>query len=258
MAVASHMSLGRSPVTPVVYADLVGFTSFAEVHEERVVTEALDLFDEIVREYADLHDLRVVKGLGDAYLLQARSGPNALGFSMSLLEAMDERAPLAVHVGVHAGPVIERQNDIFGKTVNLAGRLAAMARPDEILLTRDVLEGGNLSKQLAPVSVGPQRVRGVPNPVDLLSLRLDRSIRPTDPVCRMKVPEDTFHTSTAFKRTYRFCSEGCASIFARRPNEFFDAMLRGRRSRALRRSPSAGSSRGGTVNREAACALTGF
>ena len=260
MAIRSHFLSEVRRESTVIYADLVGFTSFAEVHDDRVVTEVLDLFDAIVVEHASPHDLKVVKGLGDAYLLQGGSAAGALDFSMSLLTAMDERAaPLAVHVGVHSGPIIERHGDIFGKTVNLAGRLAAVARPDEILLTQKVLESESVPSLLTPMPVGPQRIRGVPNPVDLLSLRLERSTRITDPVCRMKVPMDAFHTTTAFRRTYRFCSENCASIFARRPNEFFNAMLRGRPSRSVRRAPSAGG-RSFTENTpgENACAVTGF
>ena len=49
-------------------------------------------------------------------------------------------ASLKVRIGFHIGPVIMTDDDVFGATVNLASRLAAMASPGEILMSRSCVD----------------------------------------------------------------------------------------------------------------------
>jgi adenylate cyclase len=44
---------------------------------------------------------------------------------------------LALRIGFHAGPVLQRDDDIFGDTVNMASRLAAQATKDQVLTSAD-------------------------------------------------------------------------------------------------------------------------
>jgi adenylate cyclase len=52
---------------------------------------------------------------------------------------MDEAGTPRAHAGVHAGPVIERDLDLFGRTVNLASRIADAASPGEVLTSETVV-----------------------------------------------------------------------------------------------------------------------
>ena len=45
-----------------------------------------------------------------------------------------------LRIGLNAGEPVEDDNDLFGATVQLAARLCAHAKPDQILATKDVLE----------------------------------------------------------------------------------------------------------------------
>ena len=46
----------------------------------------------------------------------------------------------AVRIGFHAGPVIEEENDVFGDTVNLAARMAGLAKAAQIITTLATVE----------------------------------------------------------------------------------------------------------------------
>lgn len=83
---------------------------------------------------------RVVK-TADAELLAVLPGADSA--YLAAFDMMDEQWPggLPVRIGFHVGPVIENAGDVFGDTVNLAARIAAMARPGETLITDDAVRG---------------------------------------------------------------------------------------------------------------------
>jgi adenylate cyclase len=64
------------------------------------------------------------------------------------------------HVGIHAGPVVFQEGDYFGRTVNLAARIADYARPGEVLVSQEVVdraEGGPVTF----TEIGPGELKGV-------------------------------------------------------------------------------------------------
>jgi adenylate cyclase len=76
------------------------------------------------------------------------------------------------HVGIHAGPVVFQDGDYFGRTVNLASRIADYARPGEVLISQEVVdaaEGGPVTF----TEIGPVELKGVPG-----TLRLHIARRP--------------------------------------------------------------------------------
>ena len=52
-----------------------------------------------------------------------------------------ERAPVVdlppVHVGIHTGPVISQDGDVYGGTVNLAARIASYAQAGQVVVSEE-------------------------------------------------------------------------------------------------------------------------
>jgi adenylate cyclase len=69
-------------------------------------------------------------------------------------------------VGIHVGPVIFQEGDYFGRTVNLAARIAEYSRPGEVLVSRDVVEYVS-GDGLAFSEIGPVALKGVAGSVHL-------------------------------------------------------------------------------------------
>jgi adenylate cyclase len=70
------------------------------------------------------------------------------------------------HVGIHAGPVIFQDGDYFGRTVNLAARIADYAKPGQVLVSQEVVD----AVDIAPVSfvqIGPVELKGIPGTLRL-------------------------------------------------------------------------------------------
>jgi adenylate cyclase len=86
--------------------------------------------------------------------------------AVAMVEAVGRQGLPPAHVGIHAGPVVFQEGDYFGRTVNLAARIAEYARPGEVLVSQAVVDAA----AAAPVSfteIGPVELKGVPGTLRL-------------------------------------------------------------------------------------------
>ncbi len=156
-AIATRLKHGESRIaesyqaTSVVFADIVGFTPWAQrTDPARVVTLLDDLFTRFDRIAAD-HGIEKIKTVGDAYMAaagapQARAdhASAAVGFGRALLAEVEgwrrsNDLDLRVRVGIASGPVvggvIGRRRilfDLWGDTVNTAARMESSGSPGRI------------------------------------------------------------------------------------------------------------------------------
>lgn len=127
---------GGAPVDlAVVFTDLEGFTAFTAAEGDDAAGRLLLAHYRNAEQLARRRGGRVVKRLGDGLLLAFASPPAAV---LTCLERR-ETAPLPLRAGVHRGVVnVTADDDVVGHVVNLASRVAASARPGELLVTDDV------------------------------------------------------------------------------------------------------------------------
>jgi class 3 adenylate cyclase/YHS domain-containing protein len=215
-------TFGQSPPTVVVFADLVGFTALSEAQGDAAAVQLLDEFFFAMRDLADEFSMTEVKTLGDGLLLTGRDPASALGFAAAALRETSARDGwLGMRLGLHAGPVVERDGDVFGRTVNVAARVAASAVEGEALISDDVLNGTRAPRSARVKRVGRRRLRDVSVPVELFSLRPRVSVATvTDPVCRRKLHPGTAPAVSVGHRTFHFCSEECKETFEGNPRRY--------------------------------------
>ena len=167
---------GARDVT-VCFADLVGFTRLGEqvAPDElgRVAHRLVELTAERLR-----GDVRLVKTIGDAAMLV---GPDARGLLELALDLVDAAAAEGddfpqLRVGMAAGPALSRAGDWYGRPVNLASRVTAIARPGSVLATREVRDAASEDYRWSPA--GARSLKGVDGPVRLYRAR--RLVRDED------------------------------------------------------------------------------
>ena len=152
------------PATTVIFADIVGFTPWAQRTDPAVVVRLLDdLFSRFDAVAATL-GIEKIKTVGDAYMAAAGApmpradhAPAAIAFGRALLEDVSawrtaNGVDLEVRVGLASGPVVggvigQRRIlfDLWGDTVNTAARMESSGVPGRIHLaasTRDLLPAG--------------------------------------------------------------------------------------------------------------------
>jgi adenylate cyclase len=112
----------------VGFADLVGFTAASERLSTLEVAEVATAFMHRAEEVLPASGATVVKGIGDAVMFSAPDVVSAAVAGLNLVEragGADGVPPC--RVGVAYGPVLRRYADYFGRTVNVASRLCAVA-----------------------------------------------------------------------------------------------------------------------------------
>jgi adenylate cyclase len=123
----------------IVLADITGSTPLYEAEGDtaamRQVTGVLDR----LRSIAEREGGTFIRSRGDDLLCTFTDPAAALRAARLMLFQLSF-GPLAVHAGIHFGQVIRVGGDVFGDAVNLTARLAASAKPGELLASRSLLD----------------------------------------------------------------------------------------------------------------------
>jgi adenylate cyclase len=123
----------------VGFADLVGFTALAQQVTDEELAEVVDQFERLAYDIVVAGGGRVVKMIGDEVMFLVDDPVVAAEIALGLAEASRDAAGLSdVRVGLAVGPVIEREGDAFGTTVNLASRATAIAYPGTVVVSPEL------------------------------------------------------------------------------------------------------------------------
>jgi adenylate cyclase len=145
-----------SALPAVVFVDLTGYTRLTEEHGDEVAVRFASTLQREAEAVATENDGRLVKLLGDGAMLRFPDAERGLMAALTLVKALNVHGKLPSRAGVHAGPLIERDLDLFGRTVNLASRLAQAAGPSEVLVSeavRDSVHSPKVTFEQADVTV---------------------------------------------------------------------------------------------------------
>ena len=110
-----------------------------------------------------------MKWLGDGVMFYFRNPGDAVIAALEMREAVSAAALPPAHIGLDAGPVVFQGGDYFGRTVNMAARIAEQAKPGQILVTPEVVDRVRQG-DIAFEPVGSFVLKGVSRPVLLHSV----------------------------------------------------------------------------------------
>jgi adenylate cyclase len=133
---------GITPAQPrqppaIAFLDLTGYTALVEERGDEAAAEAASELAGVVQERAQVHGGRPVKWLGDGVMFHFTDPGRAIVSGIELVEQTERVLSLPARIGINAGSVIVQEGDYFGRTVNVAARIADYARPHEVLVSEE-------------------------------------------------------------------------------------------------------------------------
>lgn len=152
----------------VLFTDIVDSTrKLAELGERRW-RETLDRHDEAVRRHLQRFRGRAVKSTGDGVLATFDGPARAVLCAAAIRDALHELG-LSTRTGIHVGEVEVRGDDISGMAVHIAARVLGLAGPDEILVSRTLVDLV-IGSGIEVTSAGEHELKGVPGTVALFAV----------------------------------------------------------------------------------------
>ncbi|BBZ00978.1 hypothetical protein MCHIJ_04150 [Mycolicibacterium chitae] len=156
----------------IAFSDIEGSTELNESLGDREWIKVLERHNKLVGKLVSEHGGHVVKNQGDGFMIAFGSAAQAVLCSMAIQRALAERAErhrsIRVRIGIHLGSSVRRGDDLFGRNVAIAARVADQAAGGEVLITDAV----RTALDTADVEFGP------PREVDLKGIRGSHQLFP--------------------------------------------------------------------------------
>jgi adenylate cyclase len=163
----------RQPKQPpaIAFLDLTGYTRLAEERGDEAAADLASDLASVVQDAATTHGGRPVKWLGDGVMFHFDDPGGAIRSGIELVEQTEKATSMPARIGINAGAVIVQEGDYFGRTVNVAARIADYARPHEVLVSDEA------KRNAGDADVDFELVGDVPLKGVSKAVRLHRAVR---------------------------------------------------------------------------------
>lgn len=132
----------ESAFRTICFTDLVGSTQLLDRLGQSEYMVLLTEHDLIIRKALIKWKGREVKHTGDGFMVSFEDVDKALGWSLDIRQAFEDRTDLDIRLGMAAGEPVDQGNDIFGAAVTTANRICSLAGPEQIYASEVVRDIG--------------------------------------------------------------------------------------------------------------------
>ncbi len=150
----------------ISFLDLSGYTRLTEEKGDAVAADLAGRLSRLVQRTSSQHGGRPIKWLGDGVMFWFRDPGPAVVAALEMVEGAREAGLPPAHVGLHAGPVLFQEGDYYGRTVNIASRIADYARQGEVLVSDEVVLAAPVENVLFE-PIGPVELKGLSEAIPL-------------------------------------------------------------------------------------------
>jgi class 3 adenylate cyclase len=162
-AVSEMRSVPVDGTVTVLFTDVEDFTGLSERLGDIEASRRLQAHQALVRREVDIHGGVEVTCQGDGFMLAFDGARRALRAAVAIQRAVTaDGLDMRVRMGLHTGEAIREDEDLFGRTVIVAARIAATAQGGEILVSSLLRQ---LSDGSGEFAFGPPRaeaLKGLP------------------------------------------------------------------------------------------------
>jgi adenylate cyclase len=156
---------GHNPQPPAIcFVDLTGYTRLTEERGDRFAADVTAQLAPLVKDISRRRGGRPIRWLGDGGMFHFRDPARSVDAGLDMVKQAPAMGLPPAHIGIHAGPVIFQDGDVYGRTVNIASRLAAVAQAGEVVVSEEVAQRAD---GFSYEDMGPVTLKGVTAPMRL-------------------------------------------------------------------------------------------
>jgi class 3 adenylate cyclase/serine/threonine protein kinase/Flp pilus assembly protein TadD len=167
-------------LSSIVFTDIRGFSKKMG-ENETIAMRVLQLHNSIMESLFSKYNGKVIKSIGDAYMVDFSSAVNAVRCAVEAQEKLweynrSQRTELErvfVRIGIHMGDVVIKGNDIFGDAVNIAARVEATGEAGRISISSDVYQQVRNKMPLDVLYLGKRQLKNIQEPIEVYQIMLN-------------------------------------------------------------------------------------
>lgn len=146
-----------------LFADISGYSALTELEGDEAAADLAISFGSEVARMARDHGAEMVRQIGDAVMVHCPSAADAVELGLRLQTELQGFPP--IHAGIHTGPAVQRADDWWGATVNIAARVMAAAKADQLLVTEATTNAAGDTSRLPLEALSVLRLKNISAPV---------------------------------------------------------------------------------------------
>lgn len=159
----------------VLFADICGSTRLFEEYgnwqARQIESRILELLKAATAEFGGT----VIKTIGDEIMSRFPDAERAMNAASEMHTAIKDDSYLmefsiSIKIGLQHGPVLVEQDDLFGDAVNVAARMVALAKADQIITTRETVSQLPDDLEQMTRSLGRSWVRGKQDEMEIVEV----------------------------------------------------------------------------------------
>jgi class 3 adenylate cyclase len=170
-------SAARRVEVVVMFTDIVDFTAYCDTHGEEASLALVTRHENLVFPIIESHDGIIVKTIGDAVMAYFTEPEKAALAGQAIMKAVEEgnggvkdTEQMHLRAAFNIGPVMIKNNDLFGDAVNLASRMMGVGQPDQIMISRTMIDALGDNPKFICRFVGTADFHGKTGTVELYEL----------------------------------------------------------------------------------------
>ena len=161
----------------ILFTDIKGFTDQTSHKSRADISKLIDDYHGVVLPVLQARGGRLVKTIGDAFLMLFDSPTDAVLAGVSAQEALAKRNAgvaedqrIEIRIAINSGEVNLIADDVYGEAVNIASRIEGVAEAGEVYFTEAVYLSMNKS-EVPSSEVGQLQLKGIPEKVRVYKVR---------------------------------------------------------------------------------------
>ena len=157
----------------IMFTDMVGYSALAQ-RNEALALELLEEHRRLLRSVFPKHHGSEIKTIGDGFLVEFSSALAAVQCGIEIQEVIAKRNSInpaqgifQVRIGIHAGDVVRRDDDVIGDGVNIAARIEPLAGAGGICISQQVFDQVENRLANSPKRMGQVKLKNMIRPLEV-------------------------------------------------------------------------------------------